>query len=63
MVAMARDRGLLTLVDGAQAAGQFPINLHDLGCDTYAESLHKWILAPAGTGFLYVRQDARESIR
>ena len=63
LVAMARDRGMLTLVDGAQAAGQFPINLHDLGCDTYAVSLHKWILAPAGTGFLYVRQDARERIR
>ena len=63
LAAMARDRGLLTLVDGAQAAGQFPINLHDLGCDTYAVSLHKWILAPAGTGFLYVRQDARERIR
>ena len=63
LVAMARDRGMLTLIDGAQAAGQFPINLHDLGCDTYAVSLHKWILAPAGTGFLYVRQDARERIR
>ena len=63
LAAMAQDRGLLTLVDGAQAAGQFPINLHDLGCDTYAVSLHKWILAPAGTGFLYVRQDARKRIR
>ena len=63
LATMARDRGLLTLVDGAQAAGQFPINLHDLGCDAYAVSLHKWILAPAGTGFLYVRQDARERIR
>ena len=63
LVAMARDRGIVTLVDGAQAAGQFPINLHDLGCDTYAVSLHKWILAPAGTGFLYVRQDARERIK
>ena len=63
LAAMARGRGLLTLVDGAQAAGQFPINLHDLGCDTYAVSLHKWILAPAGTGFLYVRQHARERIR
>ena len=63
LVAMARDRGIVTLVDGAQAAGQFPINLHDLRCDTYAVSLHKWILAPAGTGFLYVRQDARKRIR
>ena len=63
LATMARGRGLLTLVDGAQAAGQFPINLHDLGCDAYAVSLHKWILAPTGTGFLYVRQDARERIR
>ena len=63
LATMARDRGIITLVDGAQAAGQFPINLHDLGCDAYGVSLHKWILAPAGTGFLYVRQDARERIR
>ena len=63
LAAMARDQGLLTLVDGAQAAGQFPINLHDLGCDAYTVSLHKWILAPAGTGFLYVREDARDRIR
>ena len=63
LATMARDRGLLPLVDGAQAAGPFPINLHDLGCDAYAVSLHKWILAPAGTGFLYVRQDSRERIR
>ncbi|MDP7060699.1 MAG: aminotransferase class V-fold PLP-dependent enzyme, partial [Candidatus Marinimicrobia bacterium] len=63
LAAMARDRGIVTLVDGAQAAGQFPINLHDLGCDAYAVSLHKWTLAPAGTGFLYVRQDARKRIR
>ncbi|MDE2996890.1 MAG: aminotransferase class V-fold PLP-dependent enzyme [Bacteroidota bacterium] len=56
----ARGRGLSTLVDGAQAVGQFNINLGDLGCDTYSASLHKWTLAPCGTGFLYVRQDARD---
>jgi selenocysteine lyase/cysteine desulfurase len=63
LASMARDHGLVTLVDGAQAAGQFPIDLKDLGCDTYAVSLHKWMLAPAGTGFLYVRKDSREKIR
>ncbi len=62
LAALARDRGLVSLVDGAQAVGQFPIDLHDLGCDAYSASLHKWILAPAGTGFLYVRQDARDRI-
>ena len=63
LASMARKRGLLTLVDGAQAVGQFPINLHELGCDAYAVSLHKWILAPAGTGFLYIRKDARDRIK
>ena len=59
---MARERGVISLVDGAQAVGQFPINLNDLGCDAYAASLHKWILAPSGTGFLYIRKEAREQI-
>ena len=63
LASMARKRGLLTLVDGAQAVGQFPIDIHALGCDAYAVSLHKWILAPAGTGFLYIRRDARDRIK
>ncbi len=60
LCALARERGLASLVDGAQAIGQFPIDLHDLGCDAYAASLHKWVLGPAGTGFLYVRSGARD---
>ncbi|WP_419162976.1 aminotransferase class V-fold PLP-dependent enzyme [Candidatus Palauibacter sp.] len=60
---LARDRGLVSLVDGAQAVGQFPVDLSSLGCDAYAVSLHKWMLAPAGTGFLFVRRDARDRIR
>jgi selenocysteine lyase/cysteine desulfurase len=60
LCALARERGIASLVDGAQAVGQFEIDLHDLGCDAYSASLHKWMLGPAGTGFLYVRDDARE---
>ena len=63
LAALARERGILSHVDGAQAVGMFPIDLHDLGCDTYSASLHKWFLGPMGTGFLYVRAGARESIR
>ncbi|MEM7414038.1 MAG: aminotransferase class V-fold PLP-dependent enzyme [Gemmatimonadota bacterium] len=59
LCAMARERGLTTLVDGAQAVGQFPIDVTELGCDAYSASLHKWILGPTGTGFLYVNEDAR----
>ncbi len=63
LAALARERGMLTHVDGAQAVGMFPVDLHDLGCDTYSASLHKWFLGPAGTGFLYVSAAARENVR
>ena len=54
---MARARGIVTIVDGAHAFGHFPFALRDLNCDYYGTSLHKWLLAPIGTGFLYVRAD------
>lgn len=54
---MARARGIQTIVDGAHAYAQFPFTLADLECDYYGTSLHKWLLAPHGTGFLYVRRD------
>jgi isopenicillin-N epimerase len=53
---MARARGITTIVDGAHAYGHFPFTLADLECDYYGTSLHKWLLAPVGTGFLYVRR-------
>ena len=57
---MARARGIKTIVDGAHAFAHFPYSLRDFDCDYYGVSLHKWLLAPIGTGFLYVR---RENIR
>ncbi|MEZ5418476.1 MAG: aminotransferase class V-fold PLP-dependent enzyme [Vicinamibacterales bacterium] len=54
---IARARGILTIVDGAHAGGHFPFKLRDLGMDYYGVSLHKWLLAPMGTGLLYVRRD------
>lgn len=62
LCAMARSRGLVSLVDGAQAVGQFPINVRALGCDAYAASLHKWMLGPVGTGFMFVNDAARDQI-
>ena len=53
----ARRRGIKTIVDGAHAFAHFPFTLADLGCDYYGTSLHKWLLAPIGTGFLYVRKE------
>jgi selenocysteine lyase/cysteine desulfurase len=54
---LARARGITTVVDGAHAFGHFPFAIRDLNCDYYGTSLHKWLLAPIGTGFLHVRAD------
>jgi isopenicillin-N epimerase len=53
----ARRRGIRTIVDGAHAFAHFPFKASELGCDYYGTSLHKWLLAPIGTGFLYVRRE------
>jgi isopenicillin-N epimerase len=55
--AEARSRGIFTVIDGAQALGHIKVDLHDIGCDAYAGCFHKWILAPSGNGFLYLRKD------
>src|SRR5262252_3592291 len=53
---LGRERGIEVIVDGAHAFAHFPFKLSDLDCDYYGTSLHKWLLAPHGTGFLYVRK-------
>ena len=58
----ARAKGIKTIVDGAHAFAHFPFKPADLGCDYYGTSLHKWLLAPIGTGFLYVRRENIESL-
>ena len=57
IAAMARRRGIPTIVDGAHALAHFDFKLSDLEVDYYATSLHKWLFAPHGTGLLYVRKD------
>lgn len=59
---LARERGILSVIDGAQAIGQIPVDVRELGCDAYVASPHKWLLAPKGTGFLYVRRDVPRRI-
>jgi isopenicillin-N epimerase len=60
--ALARKHDVLTLVDGAHTIGQIPLDLHHLGCDFYATSPHKWLLAPKGTGVLYIREEHLERL-
>jgi selenocysteine lyase/cysteine desulfurase len=62
VVAMAREKGIEVFVDGAHAFAHFPFTRDELGCDYYGTSLHKWLLAPIGTGFLYVRKARQKSL-
>jgi selenocysteine lyase/cysteine desulfurase len=60
--ALARSRGLMCVVDGAQAVGAIRVNVRELGCHAYATSGHKWLLGPKGTGLLYIAKDAQATI-
>ena len=60
--AMARAKGIETIVDGAHSFGQFEFQQKDLGCDYFGTSLHKWLFAPKGTGLLYVKREKIEKL-
>jgi selenocysteine lyase/cysteine desulfurase len=57
LVRMARERGIITVIDGAHPPGLLEMNLQELDADFYASSPHKWLLAPKGSGLLVVRPD------
>lgn len=62
LCALARSKGILSAVDGAHVTGMMRLNLRDLGCDLYSSSPHKWLQAPKGSGFLYVRDEVIDRI-
>jgi isopenicillin-N epimerase len=62
LVDFARPRGIEVIIDGAHAFAHFPFTRDDLGADFYGTSLHKWLLAPIGTGFLYVRKEKQKKL-
>ncbi len=62
IVDFAKPRGIEVIVDGAHAYAHFPFKRDDLGVDYYGTSLHKWLLAPIGTGFLYVRKEKQKKL-
>ena len=60
LIALAQARGALAIVDGAQAVGQIAVDVTALGADAYVTSPHKWLMAPKGTGILYIRRDVQD---
>ena len=59
---LGRIQGIFTFIDGAQAVGQLHVDVKDIGCDAYATSPHKWLLAPPGNGLLYIREERETDV-
>jgi isopenicillin-N epimerase len=62
LCAEAAKRGIFTVVDGAQTIGQIKVDVKEIGCDVYLGCFHKWVGAPAGTGFMYIKADRMKDI-
>ena len=62
IVAEAHARGIYTVIDGAHTPGHIPLNIDALGADFYAGNCHKWLMAPKGSAFLYVRPELQSVI-
>ena len=62
LAALARSKGILSAVDGAHVPGMMQLDVHDIGCDMYSASPHKWLQSPKGSGFLYVRDEVIDRV-
>ncbi|WP_299683005.1 aminotransferase class V-fold PLP-dependent enzyme [uncultured Dokdonia sp.] len=60
---MAHENGILVAVDGAQSSGMFTIDLHDLGCDFYTASAHKWLFSPKGISVFYAKKESQHYLK
>jgi selenocysteine lyase/cysteine desulfurase len=60
---MAHAHGVDIMLDGAHAVGHFTFSMHDLDCDYYGSSLHKWLSVPLGAGMLFVKKDKIQKIQ
>ena len=62
LCAMAREGGVLTLVDGAQTFGALNLHLRDMGCDFFTGSSHKWFVGPKEAGLMFVRDESQDRL-
>ena len=60
---MARAKGILTLIDGAQSLGAIPCDMKDIGCDFFTASGHKWLFSPKGVGLFYTNRRSQKHLK
>jgi isopenicillin-N epimerase len=63
LCALARQRGIVSVIDGAHAPGMIPVDLRRIGADLYGANCHKWMMAAPGSGFLHAAEGVRRLLR
>ena len=56
IISLAKEKGIMTIIDGAHVPAHIPLNIHKINCDFYTGALHKWLCGPKGASFLYVKK-------
>ena len=63
IIKLAKEQNILTIIDGAHVPAHIPLNIHDLGCDFYTGACHKWLCAPKGSSFLFVKKEHQDWVK